>query len=96
MPKTFYKASFSDGHIETRSTEQRAYAWCWRIAGTYAISDTRWSGKPWDRSGWSSTKALADKAMNYEGPADRTFAEVAPAVLITGTEYRSLRQSKAA
>jgi hypothetical protein len=96
MPKTFYKATFSNGRIETRSTDSRTYSHCWLVAGIYVSEDPRWNGKSWSRSGWSRTADLARKAIGSECPADgRTFAEVAPAVEIDSREYRSTRAEAA-
>jgi hypothetical protein len=66
---TYYKATFSDGRVYTRSTAGRSY------------SHAHTPG--WRAAQWASTEALARKAAKG--------AEIAPAIEITGPDYRVLK-----
>lgn len=77
---TYYKATFSDGRVLTRSTASRTYSHCYLTGG--------------GSSGWAKSSVHAHKAM----AAWRCYAaeggEIAPAVEITGPEYRAILKSE--
>ena len=98
---TFYKATFSDGHVIARSTVSGKYTFAWRVKGKRANSEYFPDGT-WQESGWSSRPDLAHKAMShvvyqrtsrrfYSGDMTIVSTEVAPAVEITDKEYRALK-----
>ena len=79
---TYFKATFSNGRIELRSTKSgRAYTHC------YLTNTNKGS------VGFSSSHALADKAMRSWRSYDAT-GEVVPAVEISAKEYRSIKQAE--
>lgn len=82
---TYYKATFLDGRVETRSTESRAYVACvdvsWRLAGAERDSGyVTWCG--------TRERAASEVASNH---AKGRIAESADAVEITAAEYRALK-----
>jgi hypothetical protein len=99
---TFYKATFANGHVETRSTAGRKYSHCYRVHGSYqrqpwdSEEDQTVRTVEWNRSGWAARADLADKAARGWGSAysgiDNT--EIVPAIEITAQEYRAMKKAK--
>jgi hypothetical protein len=76
--KNRYKATFADGSEVTR-TSARAYAFAWRVTGT-------WNDKPGDCSGFAASYDLARKASAvYLAPGAywvNPVVEIVPAVIL--------------
>ena len=94
---TYYKATFSNGRTLTRSTAGRTYSHAYLAAGQYVGPNASPPpGNTWMRSGWSRTPDLASKALGGSWPHRPAYqmelAEIAPAVEITGAEYRALKK----
>lgn len=70
MPKIKYRATFADGHIETRKSH-REYAAAWRYS--YLVPVEGSDPVRHNRAGFSRTRALAERAAATEGrfAADR-------------------------
>lgn len=76
---TYYKATFSNGRIETRSTVSRAYSHCY-FTGPRAV-------------GWAKSEPHARKAMTAWRCYATEGGEIAPAVEITAQEYRAMKKT---
>lgn len=75
---TYYKATFSNGQVLTRSTAGRTYSHAYLTGHS---------------SGWARNELLAHKAMAQWRSYKAVGGEVAPAVEITPFEYRDLKKS---
>jgi hypothetical protein len=93
---TYYKAAFSNGKTLMRSTAGRKYSHCYLVECTYQYADWQDEKKMKTahsiRSGWAARPDLADKAMRGAMYGTIDFNEIAPAVEITGQEYRALKK----
>lgn len=84
---TYYKATFSDGTVKTRSTAGRTYTHAWFVqwTSTHGNQDTTY-----DDVGFSGSEQLARKALST-WKRELVFSDVAPVVEITSKEYRALK-----
>lgn len=92
MSVTYYKATFGNGQVRTRSTETRVYKYAYLAVG--AASD----GRTWSVGGWSSSETLARKALNNEINArlkpyyhSPDYYGVVPAIPIGKHEFINLK-----
>lgn len=83
---TYYKATFSNGTVKTRSTASRKYSHAW------FVQYPGWKGGTSDDVGFSGSEQLARKQL-ASFKRELTFSDVAPAVEITGAEYRAMKQA---
>lgn len=87
---TYYKATFSNGSIQTRSTSAgRTYTHAWLVQW----KDTRWDNQEeytGESAGFSGSEQLARKQLS-SWTRKLTFYGIAPTVEITRREYRALK-----
>lgn len=98
--RTYYKATFSDGTVLTRSAASRKYTHAYLSRGKYErINPSYWPGVGgWRRDGFCGSERLARKALgnrDYFDPKYYTnvnfeISEIAPAVEITRAEYKTI------
>jgi hypothetical protein len=98
----YYKAMFSNGRVETRSTASRTYTHAYLAMGTYekaAVPRGPWDTGTWECKGWGGSEhrartALASQVSYATGGGFRelTFSGLAEAVEITRKEYYEFRQ----
>ena len=92
MTITYYKATFGNGQVRTRSTQTRLYRYAYLAVGSAH------DGHTWSTSGWSSSETLARKALtneingrikpHYHSP---DYYGVVPAIPIGKHEYKTLK-----
>lgn len=89
---TYYKATFSDGTVKTRSTAGRTYTHAYLVRNT--LPEGHWSKLPeWEHTGFSGSERLAQNQVSSlrSGHRNISFAEIAPVVETTPQEYRALK-----
>lgn len=91
MP-TYYKATFSDGTVVKRTTTHPRYTHAW-ISRRQNNADTiaRGYGETSQSHGFSASEVNASNQLRRYCWGTMLMAEVAPAVEITGQEYRALK-----
>jgi len=97
----YYKATFENGRVETRSTATRTYTHAYLATGTFACAPGATDAarmQTWESKGWGGTHHRAASALASQvsyacvsGRRDLTFSGIAEAVEITGAEYRALK-----
>lgn len=85
---TYYKATFMNGQVATRSTVGRTYSHAWMVGyPRFEAPD-----ETWHSSGFSGSEQLARKQLATWKRDDLRFTGVAPAVEITSSEYRAIKK----
>lgn len=87
MTTRYFKAD-TDAKMLLRSSQSRMYSHAWIAEGVGHMS-----GKPWQITGFASTRDLAHKAAYGTRRFDACDRQVVPAIEITRAEYTALRKA---